>query len=232
MAPTYTTTAHGLRWLPGGNLASDIDAGFQALAEDVDTKLLTGGKSIIATSETRANTAYGKLATPDQVSSVVLPTDGLLAIWFHALWHGGVGSATAVRAAIFIGANQLKVPQDGTTSGAPATEAAALNDGAGSVFTNLVTVPIGLAGGTNGGSNASTVTTGMVVGAAPNATGLDLLYELGGAAYTSVGDYTPGGGPVYVWAAAGTYDVSVQFKSATGTVTVKERKLWVRTIAF
>lgn len=35
--PTYnTTTKHGLRWLPGTNVGLDIDAGFQALAEDID----------------------------------------------------------------------------------------------------------------------------------------------------------------------------------------------------
>lgn len=36
MAPTFNTTAHGLRVLPGGNLISDIDAGFSALGDDSD----------------------------------------------------------------------------------------------------------------------------------------------------------------------------------------------------
>jgi hypothetical protein len=37
--PTFTTTTkYALRWLTGTNLISDIDAGFQALAEDVDSK--------------------------------------------------------------------------------------------------------------------------------------------------------------------------------------------------
>jgi hypothetical protein len=34
------------------------------------------------------------------------------------------------------------------------------------------------------------------------------------------------GGPCYIFAAAGTYVVSIQFKSTSGTVTVKGRKLW------
>jgi hypothetical protein len=38
------------------------------------------------------------------------------------------------------------------------------------------------------------------------------------------------GGPLYVWAAAGTYNISVQFKASSGTITVKERKLWVWTL--
>jgi hypothetical protein len=37
---TFTTTAkYALRWLTGGNLVSDIDAGFQALAEDIDANM-------------------------------------------------------------------------------------------------------------------------------------------------------------------------------------------------
>lgn len=39
-------------------------------------------------------------------------------------------------------------------------------------------------------------------------------------------------GFVVLFAAAGTYDVSVQFKSSSGTVTAKERKLWVWTMGF
>lgn len=38
--PTYNTTSkHRLRWLPGSNMISDIDAGIQALAEDVDSRM-------------------------------------------------------------------------------------------------------------------------------------------------------------------------------------------------
>lgn len=38
---TFTTTAkHALRWLTGANVGSDIDAGFQALAEDLDSKIV------------------------------------------------------------------------------------------------------------------------------------------------------------------------------------------------
>lgn len=192
--------------------------------------LSSRGKSIIPTTETRTNVAYGLMPTPDRVQGIVLPTDGLIAVWYHALWHGG-GAAASPRAAIFIGASQLRVPQDGVTTGVPGSQAGAIPDNVGD-FANLVTTPIGLAGGTPAGSVASTVTTGQVVGAVPNLSGLDLLYALDGGAYTTLGDYTPSGGPCYLWAAAGTYDISVQFKSATGTITVKERKLWVRALPF
>ena len=60
--------------------------------------------------------------------------------------------------------------------------------------------------GVNGGvAYASDVTTGQIV-------------NVGGSA---------SGGVVTVFAAAGTYDVSVQFLAVAGSVTVKERKLWV-----
>jgi len=39
------------------------------------------------------------------------------------------------------------------------------------------------------------------------------------------------GGFCTIFAAAGTYDVSVQFKASSGTVTVNSRKLWVTTMA-
>jgi hypothetical protein len=38
------------------------------------------------------------------------------------------------------------------------------------------------------------------------------------------------GGPAYIFAEAGTYDVSVQFKATSGKVVAKERKLWVGVI--
>jgi hypothetical protein len=35
------------------------------------------------------------------------------------------------------------------------------------------------------------------------------------------------GGPCWVFAAAGTYNISVQYKATSGSITAKERKLWV-----
>ena len=43
---------------------------------------------------------------------------------------------------------------------------------------------------------------------------------------------SPAGGVAYIYAAAGTYAVSVQFRATSGNVTVKERKLWVYTLGF
>lgn len=52
--PTFTQTArYALRWLTGANVISDIDAGFQALAEDVDARMVgktSGPESTLPTS--------------------------------------------------------------------------------------------------------------------------------------------------------------------------------------
>ena len=64
------------------------------------------GRSIIATSEARTNTAYGTLTTPDQVSECCTP-DRWPDLHRHTRQRGRVCSGAA-SAAIFIGSNQLK----------------------------------------------------------------------------------------------------------------------------
>lgn len=159
------------------------------------------GETHVAGAETRTNAAYGSLTTPDQVSSVVLPSNGLIVVGYQAIWQNS--TAGNGRAAIFIGANQLKA--------ASATGAAAVQEALGSATINdddpLATTSLGLA--TSAGAGAATeVTTGQVLGTASF------------------------GGPTYVFASAGTYTISVQFKSAAGSVTVKNRHLWVWTMGF
>lgn len=162
------------------------------------------GKSIIATEESRTNTAYGKLTTPDQASSIVLPTDGLLGIAYQAMWKESVSGAS--KAAIFIGANQLKV----ASASAPVVQEAG-NSGVVNVYAPLGTAVFGLgSGAASGAGYTGDVTTGQIIS----------------------GGLAVGSGVVYLAAAAGTYDVSVQFKSTSGSVTAKERKLWVWTMGF
>ena len=50
---TYTTTSkHSLRWLTGTNVVSDIDLGFQALAEDIDAKIVAYSQGLLASRPT------------------------------------------------------------------------------------------------------------------------------------------------------------------------------------
>lgn len=109
---------------------------------------------------------------------------------------------SAGRVAIFLGANQLK-----TTAGAspPIVQETNLsNVGFNGVGTNGT--------GLGHGSNAAQafVTTGMSVG----------------------GETAGSSGLVAIFAAAGTYTVSVQYKASSGSITAKERKLWVYTLGF
>lgn len=170
------------------------------------------GKAIIPTNEARVNPAFGLMPSPDRVSGIVLPADSLLVIGYKALWRNTV--ANAGRAAIFLGANQLKIAR---TNSAPVVQQAG---GAGmdpNLWTGLGTGFLGLyTDNAIGGASSSDVTTGQVLAPGDDA---------GPAGFAA-------GGLLYVFAAAGTYDVSVQFAATSGTVEVTERKLWVWTVGF
>lgn len=173
------------------------------------TGVVRRGKANIAAAEARVNTVYGLMPTPDVVTGLVLPTDGLIVVGYQALWQNSVASAG--RAAIFIGPTQLKVaPASGGAGGAPiiqeATGNATVNIDA-ALATDIANNGLAGAAAT---ANTTEVTTGQAIsrGSGNN------------------------GGPIYVFAAAGTYDVSVQFKSASGSVTAKNRHLWAMAIGF
>lgn len=159
---------------------------------------------IIATEETRANAAYGVMTTPDKVEGVVLPTSGLILIGYAATWKSSV--AAAGRAAIFLGATEAKMAFEGV-KGAPVIQQA---QSAGTGFGFLTATSIGLRGAAEE-VGTSQATTGQIMG----------VEAAGGTLF---------GGFTAIFAAAGTYDISVQFKATSGSVTAKERKLWVATL--
>jgi len=169
------------------------------------------GKSIITQQDTRTGTTYSTLATPDRVSGIDLPTDGIITVLFMAFWNESVDGAG--RAAIFIGSNQLSLSQVGTGIGLQ--ECA--NPGAANITQPLTSCWYGLTSG-GGGSAASghavPATTGQAV-------------ALNGNGSTDAGNQIAGG-PCYIFAAAGTYDISVQFKASSGSVNVLNRRLWVK----
>lgn len=102
----------------------------------------------------------------------------------------------AGRAAIFLGSNQIKKMAAGAV---PAVQEAQT---VGTAFAGLSSAYSGLSqGGENPGAD---VTTGQLVHAAGSGIG----------------------GVCFLFAAAGTYTVSVQYKATSGSVTAKERKLW------
>ena len=177
------------------------------------------GATNISTSQSTSSTTFTTLATPDQVTGIVMPTNGLIRVWFWATWQESVTGAG--NADIFIGSNQLKSAMPGNTS--PQLNPATINNSI--VNTNYVlrSHPGGLASaqglaGSNVGSGpyGGDVTTGQAIGGPFSA----ILSEFWA------------GGPCDIFAAAGTYTVSVQFKASSGSVTASNRKLWVQALSF
>lgn len=171
-----------------------------------DSTVVRRGTSIIVTEEARTNVAYGLQTTPDRVQSVVLPTNGLIFVAYEALWKSSISSAGA--GAIFLGANQVKTQQVGGALINLETFTRQAN-----LYQPLSSTNIGLVSVTSGTSTQSDTTTGQAVG----------FIDASGQ---------PWGGFTVIFAAAGTYDVSIQFRATSGSVTVKERKLWVWTMGF
>lgn len=159
--------------------------------------------SIIATEESRTNTAYGKFATPDEVT-VTMPANGLILIGLQATWKSSVASAG--QAGIFLGGTIIKA----ATGGEIALEneepvGLQVTSPNHTRFAPLATHHGGLETDTEGvstGSYAADVTTGQIIGVNGK------------------------GGVWFTFAAAGTYVVSLQTKSSSGSVTAKGRKLW------
>lgn len=195
-------------------------------ANNIAGSTIRRGKSIIATSESRTNTAYGLMTTPDRVQNVVLPADGLIVVAYQATWQETV--AGAARAALFIGANQLKV----ATEGQPAAITEAATTGSGGATSQDKTLGSCAIGLVSSGGDYSTgdVTTGQVVGFATQAATTNI--EFSGITRATPSAAVPMAGPCYIFASAGTYDVSVQFKASSGSVSAKNRKLWVWSINF
>jgi hypothetical protein len=169
-----------------------------------DRRYRTAGVTTIATNESRTNVAYGLLATPDIVRNLVLPADGLIVVAYKATWQESI--AANASAAIFLGANQLKLST--YNNAAAIATAASTGSGTAAVDGTLVTAPHGLVSQTRTTNYSGDVTTGQAIAA-----------SVGGAASA------PLGGVCAIEAAAGIYDIGVQFKALSGSVTARDRKL-------
>lgn len=226
--------------VPDDSDAPNGPANFRSAVDDLTARLgyagAQGGKSVVATAQGRTNTAYGLLGTPDRVSGLVVPADGdWIFILFDALVKTSAGGG---RAAIFLDGtpgggslNQLKVTDLGSP-GNPGNEAAVI---ASTLYERVVSDPIGLiASGSAGGATDNLhVGTGTAIGiAGRNAATIPIAYEVSGSAQTR-NDPNPGvGGICAVQVDAGTYDVSVQYKASSGTITAQQRRLAVWTKEF
>lgn len=174
------------------------------LATSLQNKVATSRKSLkIDTEESRTNTAFGLLPTPDQVE-VTLSENGILVVGYQATWQQSVESTA--RADIFLNGVQLQkaFPNENAVSAA----------GMGSAIAKWATLGTSSAGlvsqGAEGGGYPGDVATGQIIGGGNSFWGL-----------------------CFIFAAPATYKVSIQFRSTpSGTVTVKKRKLWVEARSF
>lgn len=192
-----------------------------------------GAKGFFTTGsvESRTNTAYGTLATPDQVTGLVLPPDGRIVVAYQATWQESV--AGAARAAIFLndgvhGNQQLKIAS--MTGAGAVTQAAATNSGSANLNRALASCGVGLVSGDFGAAAYSgDVTTGQAIGLAPfGSETVNPSHELNGSVFTYRDTY----GVCEMFAAPGTYAISIQFKALSGSVTVFNRRLWVAVETF
>lgn len=211
---TYTrfkNFVNGGSFLPGDMNSIQDDLGVQLALANVQAGVNEGpnvrrGKFLQPAAGTRANATYGALTNgPDQVANLVVPTDGLIWFLYQAIWQETV--AGAARAGVFIDGNQLKytpVPT-GSVLDANMTGGPNVDCALGTSST------YGILSGSADPANAEQ-TTGFVAGGNSGTNG--------------------SAGACVIWVPAGTHTVSVQFKASSGTVTVKNRRMWVRTESF
>lgn len=188
--------------IPFGGIAPGA-IGKTQLTPDV---LGSQGTLTIGGTQTVVSNTYTTMPTPDQIPGIVLPANGLVQVWYQATWQESVNGAA--NAALFLGGNQVAVA---TNTGAPVSQQASISGGNAGKNAPLTSYWGGLTGFVDAATQYSgDVTTGQVVGASGG--GVDR------------------GGSCFIFAAAGTYTISVQFKASSGTVTASNRKLWVRTL--
>lgn len=196
-------------------------AGSLSAASVLDLRPRLAGKSIVATTESRTNTAYGTLTTPDQVPNLVVPSNGLIKVLYQAMWKESVGNAAS--ATLFIGSNQIKA-QASYGGAQPGAQEAKTGGAMTDTYFPLFTIPVGL-GTTRLGPYSDDVTTGQAVGfVSGNSASSGISFEVAGNAVNNF-NLAQGGG-CYIFITPGTYNISVQFKSTSGSLTVKNRKLW------
>lgn len=201
-------------------------------ASIVDRRPKTRGWCNVVGAESRTNTAYGTMPTADQVAEIVLPANGLIRVWYQAAWSESV--ANAAKAAIFLNANQQQVFSAGSSMSSQPVFARTGSTGAGenNKDRGLFSTAIGLVSTSDAilSNYSGDVTTGQAVGGVVTTGGTSTInYDAGGACSMPAGSFA--GGSCDMFAAAGTYTVSIRFLATSGSVEVNSRKLWVQTMS-
>jgi hypothetical protein len=193
--------------IDGTNLTAAVS---QAAGINVSGQTVKGS-SIVPTSQSTGSTTFTTLGTPDQVTGLVLSTSGLITVWYQATWQESV--ANAAQAQIFLNSSTVQLTG---------------NNGSVSFGTALV----GSVGGANRNTPLSTWVAGLF---SPTAQATGSVADVTTGQFIGASDTVGGtkaGGPAYIFAAAGTYTVSIQFKASSGTVTAANRRLYVQALSF
>lgn len=178
---------------------------------DADKLGLTSGSVLrrnkVVTAATATITNQPTYQIVDQITSINLAADGLIFVLYQANWRHD--TASIANAAIFLNFDQVKIPTGGQT--VPVVTAAGIGATVNK-WTPLTTCQTGLTSGNAIVDYTGDVTTGQFVGVAP-----DIAF-----------------GSCCIFAAAGTYNVSIRVRSSSGTgiVDVRGRRLWVWTVGF
>lgn len=184
----------------------DNDVALKEAIESVETEVegISGitwyTPKVVATEQSRSSTEYGFLTTEDKVEGVKLAENGLLLIGYAAQVKSSVSAAG--RIAYFLGTNQVKFPAEPEPTGYEVATS-------GTSFAFYASCANGIQR-TAVASMGAPATTGQILTASNDSS------AAGGS-----------GGFCVVFAAAGTYTVGVKYKATSGSVTAKERKLWV-----
>lgn len=208
--------------------------GSQLGVSDADT--IRRGKSVIATQESRTNSAFGYMPTQDRVQNIVLPTDGILRVIYQAAWWST--DAGAAQAAIFLNGTQLVVPK--TSGGLDEAYSAVHPPGFGLNGGLLTTCPFGLVSQTGEVvyDDATAITQPRTLGLAGSSAESQAIYSGGDYKYlgSDVESATEwsfhSSAECLIVAPAATYEVGVQFLAATGSVNARNRILYVEAIGF
>lgn len=216
-----TTSRLALPYPSATGLVKNGATNFEELAKKLDELIPVRKSSIIATEQSRESTNFGTLATPDEVE-ITLLEKSLLEVTFWAMWKNSISGNGY--AAIFLNNEQVHVAEQGA---GPAPERSARIFGKSTSFVPLFSTPMGLA--------SVESEEGMNTTEIPGINGKAIFVGLIGKAGlegTETKAAVNTGGTAVIYAEPGTYKVSIRYKSITGTITAKNRHLWVEAKQF
>lgn len=162
---------------------------------------------IILTEQSTSSTSFVTLSTPDEITGVVVPSNGVIFLLYQAVCKSSVKNGGQVT--IFLNSTEVKTAAPGFA--APAGVSIQLVSPA-NIFNPISSSPVGglarVEPLTETGYTGD-VTTGQVFGVFPPT------------------PQTTPSGPCQIFVNEGTYNVSIKWKASSGSVTAKERRLLV-----